>query len=331
MPGSRLLAPLAAIVATTWFCSDAAPARPEETERSVLRLEQSTRGIPRRGKDGSRDTKTPIRQVLWLDADGRRVRLEQYAKKGDRVPEAVYVIELSVDRQDLVTREFPRGAGRYKERRGDFNDHQKKRRIRERELLRKIATYPRAERDEALKSLHLRADGRRIVNDEWTDAPTRLGHECRRLLVAENDRVVLEADIARPPAGAFPAEGRGYFEMYRRLGVFSEEVIERLRKLEGIPLYAEITVVTDLAPYTLTVEVEKLEQRKVPATFFDVPPDAEKIPDVPPISVCPVCSSEFETENAGGRLFYEGRTIHVCGAQCFRKLDEKLNGRRRRR
>lgn len=331
MHGSTLFTALAAVIASAWGPGDTARGSPEDAEISVLRLEQSTRGIPRRGKDGSRDTKTPIHQVLWLDAAGQRVRLEQYAKKGDHSPEVVYVLQPSADRKGLLTREFPNGGKRYRERRGDFNDHQKKRRIRERELLHKIATYARAEREEALKSLHLRADGKRIATVEWAEAPQRRGRECRRLLVTENDRVILEADVTKPPAGAAAVEVRGYFEMYRRLGIFSDEVIEKLQDVKGVPLRAEITVVTDLAPYTLTVEVEKLEERTVTSGFFDLPKGAAKIPDVPPISTCPICSRRFETENAGGRLLDKDKTIYVCGAKCFDELDKKINGRRRRR
>jgi YHS domain-containing protein len=328
---STLFKAFAAVIAGISTSGELALGSPEDAKISVLRLEQSTRGIPRRGEDGSRDTKTPIHQVLWLDAAGQRVRLEQYAKKGDPRPEVIYVLQPAADGKGLLTREFPNGGKRYRERRGDFNDFQKKRRIREREMLRKIATYPGAEREEALKFLHLRPDGKRIVTVKQEKAPQRLGRDCRHLEVTENGRVILKADVTTPPAGAAAGEGRGYFEMYRRLGIFSDEVIEKLKDVKGIPLRGEITVVTDLAPYTLTVEVAKLEERTVASDFFDVPKGAEKIPDIPPISICPICSRKFETENAGARLFDQGKTIYVCSAKCFRELDKKLNEERRRR
>jgi len=320
---------------------------------SVLRLEQLTSGLADRGRDAS----SPARggatdpgasfQVLWVDPSGQRVRLEEFARPGDERPTNVYTLvpDGSAGAGDggaagagngagAIAREFPAGGIHYREHRGDFNDHQKRRRIHESEMIAIIAGYPGAKRREALAKLHLLPDGRREVEARWLDAAPRLGYPCRRLVVTENGRTVLDADIATladTPGALHPAAadsgaarpGGSYFEMYRRLGVFSTEVLEKIRDVEGTPLRASITVVTELAPYTIEARVESIAARQVPASFFDLPDGAEKIPDVPPISTCPVCGKRFETRT-GARLFTEDGVVHACSAKCFETLRETI-------
>ena len=77
---------------------------------------------------------------------------------------------------------------------------------------------------------------------------------------------------------------------------------------------------TELVPYTITTEVEKLEDRKVPETFFDLPAGAEQIPDIPPIHNCPVCRARFETLKGVKFVTPDGESVYLCSPECFEKI-----------
>ena len=64
-------------------------AQPVETEKiDAIRIEQITSGLP-----GGESGKTlSVRQVLWIDGESRRLRLEQYTPGKDNVLDTVFLL-----------------------------------------------------------------------------------------------------------------------------------------------------------------------------------------------------------------------------------------------
>jgi hypothetical protein len=93
-----------------------------------------------------------------------------------------------------------------------------------------------------------------------------LGYQCQEVTVTENGRRVMRAWITREVEGA-----RSFFHLYRRLGAFSREVLEKVATLEGLPLEAEITVVTAAPAFRISARCLSVKLVEVPDTAFEVP------------------------------------------------------------
>lgn len=312
-PGLLLPVLLAAIPALAF-------AAPGAEKIDAIRIEQITSGLPGSGTGKARS----VRQVLSIDSSGRRLRLEQYSTENEKTLETLYLLHCGEENETTIFT-LPGGGKKYREYHGDLNENQRNRRVHELEQWRIIKAYPRRERELAMKKLGLRENGRREVTIRWKEAADHLGLSCRRLSVEENGITVIDAVLTGSLSGQTADITRSYFELYRRLGVFSEEVLEKLRGVEGIPLKAEITIITELPRYTITVETRRLTREKLAASHFELPAGSRKIPDTdtPTFSICPVCKKQGETERMG-RVFTEVGVVYVDSETCAKQLQQKI-------
>ena len=315
----RLLLPF--LLAGVFFAATVAGAA---EKIDAVRIEQVTSGLP-----GS-TSKQPrsVRQVLWIDGKSRRLRLEQYTAGNDKLLDTIYLLHCGEKKKTTIFT-LPGGGKKYREYSGDLNENQRNRRVHELEQLRILKSYSSRERELAMKKLGLRKGGKRDVRIQWSAAADHLGLSCRRLTVTENDIVVIDAMITNSLPGAEADSASSYFEMYRRLGVFSEEVLEKIRGIEGIPMKAGITVITELPRYTISVETRRLKNEKTAPSLFELPPGSEKILDTPVFSTCPICGTQGETEKMGRVFTQKGVVVYVDSERCARQLQKELKGPRK--
>lgn len=302
------------------------PLAPASGPVDVLRVVQRATGVPNStGESGTRQ----VEQAITVAEGGERVLLEQYTpapkEGGDRRLESRIVLRL--DRQPPIAWEFGPDGETYREHEGDLNAIQRDRTVREREVLRRATRMPAAERDQILEQNHLRLDGKREVKVRWGETSSVLDSTCRELVVTENGRTIIDACISEEAAG-----GQSFFQLYRRLGAFSQEVLDAIRDVKGLPLRGSITVVTKLPVYTFDFVVEDIERTKVDAKDFELPPGATELVETPAIVRCPTCQKELEAAR-GQKFTYGGRTLYFCDNECLRKfkasLRERLNPNRK--
>ena len=294
--------------------------QPVAKKLETIRIEQVTSGLP-----GSTAGKPlSVRQVLSIDSVGKRLRLEQYSPGDEKSLETLYLLHWGKEKETTIFT-LPGGEKQYREYRGDLNENQRNRRVHEIEQLRIIRGYPARERKLAMKKLGLRKNGVREVNVRWNEAADHLGLPCKRLTVQENDITVIDAVLTTSVPGQTADTTSSYFEMFRRLGVFSEEVLGKLKGIEGIPLKAEITVITELPSYTISVQARKLTQQKIDEALFKLPPGAKKIIDTPAESTCPICGKQGETERMG-RVFTDRGVVYVDSEACAKELQRQIKG-----
>jgi YHS domain-containing protein len=292
-----------------------------EPALKALRIEQITSGIP--GHRPDEPTRSQ-RQVLLVDEKGERILLEAYDLSSGRLEERTI---LRLDETPPVIRVVAPDGSSYREHRGDLNDFQKNRRIRELEQLRIVKTLPRRERDAYLAQNHWRLDGKREVTLEHGETRRLLDHDCRRVVITENGRRIVDGWIAEAAGG-----GRSYFNLYRRLGAFSDEVLEKLQAVRGIPLRASITVVTELPTYELEVEVQKIEEVAVPPATFQTPPGAKKIEEAPRETRCalPSCGKTVDPKSAGGQGRIDGKVVYYCSEEHSTEHFEEIRKAKKR-
>jgi YHS domain-containing protein len=170
------------------------------------------------------------------------------------------------------------------------------------------------ERDEFYKDNYLRRDGKRIVTVTREPGETLVGRPCEHVIVKENDRLILDAQLTKDVPGA-----RSYFHLYRRLGAFSEEVLEKLAAVEGVPLRAKITVVTALPTYTLDVEVLDLREVEVTPAVFELPAGSKKLDELPAELLCGNCGMQLEKDSLRIPAKYrrpDGSWVYFCSEAC---------------
>ena len=300
--------------------------QPVAKKIDAIRIEQVTSGLP-----GSSSGKPlSVRQVLSIDSAGKSLRLEQYSAGAEKTLETLYLLHCGKEKETTIFT-LPGGGKTYREFRGDLNENQRNRRVHELEQLRIIQAYPARERKLAMKKLGLRKNGLREVNVRWNEAADHLGFPCRRLSVEENGTTVIDAVLTTSVPGQTAGTTSRYFEMYRRLGVFSEEVLDKLKGIEGIPLKAEITVITELPSYTISVQARQLTRERINAALFKLPAGARKIDDTPAESTCPICGKQGETERMG-RVFTDRGVVYVDSEACAKELQRQIKssgGKRR--
>ena len=150
-----------------------------------------------------------------------------------------------------------------------------------------------------------------------------LASACEHLVVKENCLTIIDAQVTSAIPGA-----RNYYHLYGRLGVFSEEVLERLRDLDGVPLKAKINVVTALRTWSLEVETKRMDVRQVPVEFFELPPNAQLIPEETGSGKCPRCGKEFEAEIGVEYIDAGNRKILLCSEECAVQYSLKPQGKK---
>ena len=302
-----------------------------KTVRAVI-VEQRTRGLP--GPKGSRQAG---RQVMAMDSSGKRLFMQEYRQdENEREYLERFLLVHMEQTPPLVYSISPDGS-RYLEHAGDMNDLQRDRLYVE-ENQRKLAEQlsPRQRKQFYIEHPHLSEDGIRRVAVRREPGQELLGRQCERWIVEENNLTILDAQIATQFAG-----GASLFPLYQRLGAFSEEVLEKLREIKGVPLRGTITVVTALPRWTLDFEVTKLLEKDISAAYFELPPGAEQIVPEEISRDCPMhgsvktCKKFIEDPSVAFRYTLEGGrgTVLLCSSECFRaylKARTKKGTRRRK-
>lgn len=265
------------------------------------------------------------RQFLVAALDGTKLYMAEYERDG-RLKQHIQVL-LDGDASRIYT--ITPDGRHYREHSGDLNDLQEERNIAEWNLI-KLAedTMSAREREEFFRrNPHLRPDGTREVKVSLKKGKRLLGRDCEHLTVEENGLTIIDAEVTTAIPGS-----RNYYHLYRRLGAFSEEVLERLKDVDGVPLEARINVVTALKRWPLEVETQRMDIRQVPAAFFELPPGAERIVEQTGIGKCPKCGKEFEQESGVLHVDNANRKIWLCSEPCAEKyaVEELKKGSRLR-
>jgi hypothetical protein len=262
----------------------------------ALVIEQEANGLP------NQPTDEPVLQRIIIAED--RLLLED--------PHSGVAYQLRLDRNPPTLIEVSSDRKHYREGR-QLDQLQKERDRQERQTLEKLENEPAIRRRTVMEELHLRPGLEREVTVEHFPDQSReiLGREAHRVLVRENGRVIVDAWIA-------PNEfGIPFFEFYRRVGAFSEAVLEKLRTLEGLPLEVDFAVVTQTLTHKIQVRARKITPEEVPPHIFEIPLGAERIVESK-IAHCPICGHEVEKAGppAGKSLMRTGAEVYFDRREC---------------
>jgi len=299
-----LLAPLAAALL---LLQDAAPppapkAADATTRIRALVIEQEANGLP------NQPTEERVLQRLIMAAD--RLCLED--------PGSGVATVLRLDRDPPAMLEISTDRAHYREGR-PLDQIQRERDRQERQTLVRLESASAKERDAVMADLHLRPGlAREVAVERSGERREILGRPAERVIVRENGRVVVDAWIAAEDFGI------PFFEFYRRVGAFSQAVLDALRAVEGLPLEVDFTVVTATLAHKIEVRARALKVDEVPAWVFEVPAGAVKIEESP-FAPCPICGREVEktappagmsTRRDGSEVFFDRRE---CKAEYNRR------------
>jgi hypothetical protein len=290
-----------------------------------LRVEYQTTGdLPGESAEGGRRSGF---QWITVAEDGLRLVLEEFRagpaqpeprKEGTAlVPDRKFILRM--DREPPVIYEVFDGGRKYREHAGDMNSLQVDRRIAEKAMVKAARELPARERDEFLRRSYLRLDSpERVVDVVLEPGKELLGKKCEHVVISENGRTIIDAQVTRDVPGA-----RSYYQLYRRLGAFSQEVVDKLGEIAGVPLEAKITVVTALPAYEFQVQVTRITPLEVEAGGFDVPPGAVLVKDESS-GVCHQCGKTIpDPANPPAKGVVEGRRVSLCSDRCFEEFSRQ--------
>ncbi|MBI4586127.1 MAG: DUF4412 domain-containing protein [Planctomycetes bacterium] len=299
----------------------------QATTRAII-FEQKVSGLPGLQRPGQKEEKPALHRVT-VELSGQRLAIEALVAEGEAGAKEAKMSERGANRIILrLDLETPRiyeifdSARQYRVHAGDLNRLQVDRDIFEQDMLRRMPKFSAAEQEDLLKQNHLRRDGKRLVEVKTGGIRPILGYNCQEVLVTENGRRVVRAWMTRDIGG-----GKSFYQLYRRLGAFSEEVLQKIDPVEGFPLEAEIKVITALPSYDLKAECVQVKESEVNTEIFELPPGYEEIKDPPPVASCPVCGKKFEWDQPGGRYFEGNRELRFCSKDCLKKFVAQMKER----
>ncbi len=278
-----------------------------------IRREPSGRGAERRVSE--------TRQVMIVDLKGEKLYMADFEAAGNGKTRLKQHILLRMDGNAPRVYRISADGRFYTEHTEDLNELQKERRIAEMNEIKRARRMTRRERDRWFAdNCHLRPDRKRIVTVETSPGETILNRVCKRLVVKENCLTVIDAQIAEDIPGA-----KNYYHLFRRLGVFSDEVLEKIEGAKGVPLKAKITVVTALPRYDLEAEVKSLVTREVPSAFFELPPNAEELKEGDGPVACQRCKKTVDSPDSAVRFAIGGNVLYFCGDRCAETFMRERN------
>ena len=273
----------------------------------VLQILQRTQGAGV-SLDPDSPKEAPVLQRLTVDSTGRLISLEWLdpsAKTVSATGQVTRQVILRMDGEEPTLYELSPTKRTYREQAGDLNRHQLDRRIADDAIIQSSKRMTREEREQLLKENYLRLDGSRDVELKTTAGGELLGRKCERVEITENGRRIIDAQVSREVPGA-----TSYFHLYRRLGAFSEEVLDKMEGMDGVPLKAKITVVTALPARQIEVDVLEVQGASVPASFFRPPAGFQKERVIPDNARCAYCGESIEDpESPGAQLRMESGAI----------------------
>jgi hypothetical protein len=319
------------VLVVLWWPASAAAAGPVRAQggvepRTALRLVYTTTGsLP--GREKARDlkqedhaTEAPATstQQITVDASGLRLLWEEMGTDGKPTRRVI----LRADRTVPVIQELLDDGKSYRELSGDLNKHQQERTVQELAVLPLILGGSKAEREEFFReNPHLRPDGKREVKVIREAREPFLGKVCERILLTENGRPIIDGLITREVPGA-----RSYYELFRRLGAFSDEVLRELAKVDGLLLRGKITVVTALRVDAFEVEARSVEPVELRPDFFEVD-QLRRVEEVPREQQCLSCGKSFESKS-GTRFVLDGKLVPICSEACAAQMRRKILDRK---
>jgi len=296
--GDRTMLMAALALAALPCCAEEIPA---------LRVKQEILGFPGLEKDQTTSV------VLFIARD--RLAASQESDK------RIFIVRLDEDEGRMY--EIAPDRKTYSES-ADSQDRQKERDIADRQLISILREEAKNEEEfqKALATHHLRADGKRIASIEEPEGEKEfeldgVKYKARQVIVTENGRRILDAWYAPLPAGSTDLAGQiEFYEFFRRLGCFSDQVLAVLKSFtqdhRGIPLEAQIRVVTVTLNHVLKARTVEFAKTMVPAAAFELPPGAVKV-EKKAIVKCalPGCPNEVEVEApAGGKYRDQNNRWH---------------------
>lgn len=279
-----------------------------------LVLEFTTTGLlPGAGREAKPSV---VRQRITVDATGTRILYEE-TPEGARETRRVI---LRADGPKPVVWELI-GIDGYKEHDGDLNRVQSERDLIEANQVLSANSLPRKDREAFFReNCGLLPNNERVVKVVRSAAQPFLGHDCERVLLTENCLTILEGDVARMPL----VQG-GFFQLYRRLGAFSDKVLAELGKIDGVLLRGKVTVVTALRPHQFEIEATKITVQPVASALFEVA-GRRKLED--PVEVaCAVCGKVLDPGNKTTTSLVplpSGKVIPSCSNErCLKALQKQ--------
>ncbi len=291
----------------------------------VLALEQEASGVP--GQDPDRK----LYQKMLIDSENRRLILILYRNgtqdpkepPSEREVDRRIILHLNSDPPEVVEL-WDRDRTYYRTLQ-DLNKIQDERDRDEENTLRHLNEFPPHEQKALLEQNFLRRDGKRIVEVIKMEEGRKIfGHHCLQVKVFENGRNVIDAWMTRDIAG-----GESFYHLYKRLGAFSRQVLDRVEELKGLPLEAEITVVTGGPAYRISARCLSVKIEEIPVTDFDIPSNyQERKKDLPLIVPCgwSECGKEVErAEPRGGKVMVENIWYYFCSKEHKQKFLDRID------
>ena len=286
----------------------------------ALVLEQVKR-VPSHRGPGKSQSVVETRQLLIIGLQGRKLYMADYDRdeKGEQFLRQHIQVRLDKETPRVYTL-TPDGR-RYTEHSGDLINLQHERDIAESNEIKLGNRLPRREREDFFRrNCHLRSDGLRVVKLSVTKGEQVQGRDCERVVLKENCLTIIDAQVAKSVPGA-----ANYYHLYRRLGVFSEEVLEQLKDLKGVPLAAKINVVTALKNWPMEIETKKIWVDDVPIAFFELPANAEEYVENAGPEICPMCKKEIEPETGVQYFESDNRKLLFCSESCADEYETRFS------
>lgn len=283
------------------------PQKPQRTKVLVL-LQQVI------GRPGSLEEVVEVQQA-YIASD--RILLDERQRGLIRI--------LRLDNPEPVLWEISADRSMYREI-NDLSRIQKDRLQQEKQLVERIRDLPEEERKALLAASHLRLsrDGNIVREISIEEKPTegeRLGLPVRQVLVRENGRLIADLLVADIDTRFSLAR------FHRASGAFSEEVLQALEKIKGMPLEGTIQVVTATLAHPLSFKILEWELKNVDMAIFDLPVNCQLIDDQAFVH-CPVCGQEVEREASAARARKrDGTWYYFDRRSCFQDWrKERLGG-----
>ncbi len=270
---------------------------------------QTTGLLPGTGRD---EKPTRVTQLITLDATGSKLLYKETREGSPGMRRVV----LRTDGPQPVIYELL-GGDRYREYREDLNQLQKERNVIEENEILRAKRLNQKERAVFFKENYwLRPDGSREVKVSREPGRKILGYSCDRIIATENGRVIVDGEVAR-----LPTVGGGPFQLYRKLGAFSDEVLQSLSSVDGILLKGKITVVHPLKANVFEVEARRVDNLPVDPKIFEVT-GLTKVEEPTEVS-CSTCGKATNPKAPGGKAWLEDVSHLFCDEKCQRSFVDR--------
>jgi hypothetical protein len=186
-----------------------------------------------------------------------------------------------------------------------------------------------AEQAQELAKRHLRADGKRVVTVESVPGDKIMGYHTRLISIFENGGRVLAANVTDEIKEYEPP--KVIFDFWERSGLFSDEIVAEMKKIQGFPLRLDVEVDFNGKVLELQSQVEDVRDWPEDPRVFEVPAKCVKVDEfareqAPAEKItCAVCGKELAP---GKAIRVPGETnVWVCSDDDLREYKLKHKNR----